>query len=130
MVSSDVTENGKVVTFKLANNEEVKVELETALKPNVATEVKFKHNNYDYTESVTWVVTTATKVESAKSTNLKEVEVNFDGKVDKATATDKDNYSIDGGNKTIKSVTLLEGEKQLVFLLKVNLYNNKNTNFL
>ena len=68
VVSYEVTESGKVVTFKLANNEEVKVELETALKANTATEVKFKHNNYEYTESVTWVVTSATKVESASST--------------------------------------------------------------
>ena len=27
------------------------------MKANTATEVKFTHNNYEYTESVTWVVT-------------------------------------------------------------------------
>ncbi|MFE0557775.1 S-layer protein [Paenibacillus sp. NPDC058910] len=117
VVSYDVTESGKVVTFKLANNEEVKVELETPLKANTATEVKFKHNNYEYTENVTWVVTSATKVESAKSTNLKEVEVAFDGKVDKVTATDKNNYVVDSNSKGIKSITLLEDGKTARLLL-------------
>lgn len=117
VVSYDVTESGKVVTFKLANNEEVKVELETALKANTATEVKFKHNNYEYTENVTWVVTSATKVESATSTNLKEVDVVFDGKVDKASATDKNNYVIDSNAKGIKSISVLEDGKTARILL-------------
>ncbi|RAR39804.1 S-layer homology domain-containing protein [Paenibacillus sp. MDMC362] len=117
VVSYDVTESGKVVTFKLANNESVKVELETPLKANTATEVKFTHNNYEYTESVTWVVTSATKVESASASNLKEVDVVFDGKVDKATATDKNNYSIDSNSKGIKSITLLEDGKTARLLL-------------
>lgn len=117
VVSYDVTESGKVVTFKLANNESVKVELETPLKANTATEVKFTHNNYEYTESVTWVVTSATKVESATSTNLKEVDVVFDGKVDKASATDKNNYVIDSNAKGIKSITVLEDGKTARILL-------------
>lgn len=117
VVSYDVTESGKVVTFKLANNESVKVELETPLKANTATEVKFTHNNYEYTESVTWVVTSATKVESATSTNLKEVDVVFDGKVDKASATDKNNYVIDSNAKGIKSISVLEDGKTARLLL-------------
>ncbi|WP_339295038.1 S-layer protein [Paenibacillus sp. FSL W7-1279] len=117
VVSYDVTESGKVVTFKLANNESVKVELETPLKANTATEVKFTHNNYEYTESVTWVVTSATKVESASAKNLKEVEVVFDGKVDKVTATDKNNYVIDSNSKGIKSITLLADGKTARILL-------------
>jgi trimeric autotransporter adhesin len=117
VVSYEVTESGKVVTFKLANNEEVKVELETPLKANTATEVKFKHNNYEYTESVTWKVTSATKVESASASNLKEVEVVFDGKVDKVTATDKNNYVIDSNSKGIKSITLLADGKTARILL-------------
>lgn len=117
VVSYDVTESGKVVTFKLANNESVKVELETPLKANTATEVKFTHNNYEYTESVTWAVTSATKVESATSTNLKEVDVVFDGKVDKASATDKNNYSVDANSKGIKSIALLEDGKTARILL-------------
>lgn len=117
VVSYEVTESGKVVTFKLANNESVKVELETPLKANTATEVKFKHNNYEYTESVTWVVTSATKVESASSVNLKEVDVVFDGKVDKVTATDKNNYVVDNNSKGIKSISLLADGKTARILL-------------
>lgn len=117
VVSYEVKESGKVVEFKLANNELVKVELETALKANTATDVKFTHNNYEYTHNVTWVVTSATKVESATSSNLKEVEVVFDGKVDKVTATDKNNYTVDSHSKGIKSVTLQPDGKSVRILL-------------
>ncbi|SMF67076.1 S-layer homology domain-containing protein [Paenibacillus uliginis N3/975] len=117
VVSYEVKESGKVVEFKLANNELVKVELETALKANTATDVKFTHNNYEYTHNVTWVVTSATKVESATSTNLKEVDVVFDGKVEKASATDKNNYVIDSNSKGIKSITVLEDGKTARILL-------------
>jgi len=62
-------------------------------------------------------VTSATKVEKATSTNLKEVDVAFDGKVDKATATDKNNYTVDSNSKGIKSITLLEDGKTARLLL-------------
>lgn len=96
VVSYEVKEDGKVVEFKLANNEVVKVTLETPLKANVAQEVKFTHNNYEYTENVTWVVTAATKIQGVSATNLKQVVVAFDGEVDKATAENGGNYSITG----------------------------------
>ncbi|GAE09843.1 S-layer homology domain-containing protein [Paenibacillus sp. JCM 10914] len=96
VVSYEVKEDGKVVEFKLANNEVVKVTLDDALKSNVATDVKFTHNNYEYTHSVTWVVTAASKVEKASASNLKQVVVAFDGEVDKATATNTSNYSLSG----------------------------------
>ncbi|WP_052759769.1 S-layer homology domain-containing protein [Paenibacillus sp. DMB20] len=118
VVSYEVKDEGKTVEFKLANNEVVKVDLSaTPLKANVATDVKFKHNNYEYTHSVTWVVESATKVQSATSTNLKEVDVVFDGKVDKASATDKNNYVIDNNSKGIKSITVLEDGKTARLLL-------------
>lgn len=96
VASYDVQEEGKVVEFTLANSEKVKVTLETPLKANVATEVKFTYNNYEYTETVTWVVTAATKIESVAATNLKQVVVTFDGEVDAATAGNGGNYSISG----------------------------------
>ncbi|MGE7825196.1 Ig-like domain-containing protein [Paenibacillus sp. NPDC093718] len=96
VVSYEVKEDGKVVEFKLANNEVVKVTLETALKANVAQEVKFTHNNYEYTENVTWVVTAATKIQGVSANNLKQVVVAFDGEVDEATAENGGNYSITG----------------------------------
>lgn len=124
VVSYDVTENGKVVTFKLANNESVKVTLEKALEANKATEVKFTHNNYEYTESVTWVVTTASKVESASASNLKEIVVVFDGTVDKETAEEKANYSLKSG-KAIKSVSLADDNKTATVTVEGTLANNK-----
>ncbi|WP_098749211.1 S-layer homology domain-containing protein [Paenibacillus sp. EZ-K15] len=117
VVSYDVKEDGKVVEFKLADNEIVKVTLDTPLKANVATDVKFTHKNQEYTHSVTWVVESATKVQSATSTNLKEVDVVFDGKVDRASATDKNNYVIDSNSKGIKSISVLEDGKSVRILL-------------
>ncbi|MEX3620597.1 S-layer protein [Paenibacillus glucanolyticus] len=114
VVSYEVKEDGKVVEFKLANNEVVKVTLETALKANTATEVKFSHNNYDYTHSVTWVVTAATKIESVSASNYKEVTVKFDGEVEAKTAENEDNYKVTG--VTFESATL-SADKRSVSLL-------------
>ncbi|MBU5355363.1 Ig-like domain-containing protein [Paenibacillus barcinonensis] len=113
----EVSEAGKVVTFTISDGETVKVTLDKALEANKETEVKFTYKDKQFTEKVTYVVEAATKVQSASSTNLKEVEVAFDGKVDKATATDKANYSVDGGSKIIKSVTLLADGKTARVLL-------------
>lgn len=126
VLSYDVKDNGKVVEFKLANDSVVKVELEKALVPNQETEVKFSNGGFDYTEKVTWVVTTATKVESASATNLKEVVVVFDGKVDKDSAENPANYSLRSG-KVIDSVALADDEKTATILLKDGsaLSNNK-----
>lgn len=113
----EVSEGGKVVTFTISDGETVKVTLDKALEANKETEVKFTYKEKQFTEKVTYVVTTATKVVSATSTNLKEVEVAFDGKVDKATATDKANYTVDAGSRAVKSVTLLEDGKTVRILL-------------
>ncbi|MDT9720428.1 S-layer homology domain-containing protein [Paenibacillus sp. ClWae2A] len=115
--SYTVTEGGKVVEFKISDGETVKVTLDKALEANKETEVKFTYKEKSFTEKVTYVVEAATKVQSASSVNLKEVDVAFDGKVDKATATDKANYSVDGGAKIVKSVTLLEDGKTARVLL-------------
>ncbi len=114
VVSYEVKEDGKVVEFKLANNEVVKVTLETPLKANVAQEVKFTHNNYEYTENVTWVVTAATKIQGVSATNLKQVVVAFDGEVDKATAENGGNYSITG--LTFESIAQLSEDGKTVTL--------------
>lgn len=106
------------VEFTLSTGEVVNVKLDTPLVANKETEVKFKDKaGNEYTGKVTWVVTNATKVQSAASTNLKEVDVAFDGKVDKASATDKDNYSINSGAKVVKSAALLEDGKTVRLLL-------------
>lgn len=118
VASYKVAENGKDIEFTLNTGEVVKVTLEKALEPNKETEVKFKNAaGQEITAKVTWVVEAATKVSSAAATNLKEVEVSFDGKVDKVTATDKNNYTIDNNSKGIKSITLLPDNKTARILL-------------
>jgi hypothetical protein len=113
----EVSEGGKVVTFTISDGETVKVTLDKALEANKETEVKFTYKDKSFTEKVTYVVEAATKVQSASSVNLKEVDVAFDGKVDKATATDKANYNVDNNSRTVKSVTLLEDGKTVRVLL-------------
>ena len=115
--SYEVSEAGKVVTFTMSDGQTVKVTLDKALVANTDTEVSFKYNDRDFKHTVNWKVEAATKVQSASSVNLKEVDVAFDGKVDKATATDKNNYSVDSNSKGIKSITLLEDGKTARLLL-------------
>ncbi|PAK51959.1 S-layer homology domain-containing protein [Paenibacillus sp. 7541] len=122
VASYDVQEDGKVVEFTLANSEKVKVTLETPLKANVATEVKFTYNNYEYTESVTWVVTAATKIEGVSATNYKELTVNFDGEVDTATAENEDNYKVTG--VTFESAKLSDDKRSVTLLVAENSANN------
>lgn len=120
--------DSKNVEFTLSNGEVVKVALEKALEPNKATEVTFKTaDGKEIKASVTWVVTEATKVESASADNLKEVVVNFDGEVEKKSAETKDNYTVK--NKTVESATLLEGGKSVKLLLTEasTLENQKET---
>ncbi|MGF7049081.1 hypothetical protein J2T13_003589 [Paenibacillus sp. DS2015] len=113
-----VSEGGKVVDFTLSNKEVVKVTLEKALEANKETEITFKTaDGKEITTKVTYVVESATKVVSASSVNLKEVDVAFDGKLNAATATDKNNYSIDAGAKGIKSITLNADTKSVRILL-------------
>ncbi|HAG00986.1 MULTISPECIES: Ig-like domain-containing protein [Paenibacillus] len=121
VVSYEVKEDGKVVEFKLANNEVVKVTLETPLKANTATEVKFTHNNYNYTESVTWVVTAATKIESVSTTNYKELVVKFDGEVEAKTAENEDNYKVTG--VTFESAKLSADKRTVTLLVAENSAN-------
>ncbi|MCG7379546.1 S-layer homology domain-containing protein [Paenibacillus sp. ACRSA] len=122
--SYTVSEAGKVVEFKISDGETVKVTLDKALEANKETEVKFTYKDKEFTEKVTYVVTTATKVEKVSAANLKEVTVNFDGTVDEDTATDISNYSLKSG-KAIESATLSEDKKTVTVELVGALNNNK-----
>lgn len=62
----------------------------------------------------------ATKVEGVTSTNLKEIEVKFDGGVDKNSAEDADKYSVNNGI-TIDSAQLLEDGNTVRLVVKDNL---------
>lgn len=122
--SYTVIESGKAVEFKMSDGETVKVTLDKALVANTETEVKFTHKDKEFTEKVTYVVTTATKVASAVSANLKEVDVQFDGTVDKVSAEDKDKYSVDS-SVTVQSATLLEDGKTVRLTVAGTLTNQR-----
>ncbi|MCK6075699.1 S-layer homology domain-containing protein [Paenibacillus silvae] len=118
VTSYEVSEAGKVVTFKISDGESVKVTLDKALEANKETEVKFTYKDKAFTEKVTYVVTTATKVESAAATNLKQVVVTFDGTVDHDSAETVSNYTISG--VTIESATASADKKSVTLLLADN----------
>lgn len=127
VVSYKVSDNGRTVEFTLANSEVVKVSLETALVPNTDTAVEFKHNNYDYKETVKWVVTDASKVQSVAASNLKEVVVTFDGEVDKTTAEIKDNYKLSSG-AVVKSAVLNDAKNAVTLTVETKLVNQQKYN--
>lgn len=116
--------DSKNVEFTLSTGDVVKVALEKELEANKATDVKFTHNGHEYTHSVTYVVTTATKVESVKADNLREIVVAFDGKVDKETAEEEANYTLKSG-KIVSSAALSDDEKTVTLTLSNTLVNNK-----
>ncbi|OWA36169.1 hypothetical protein B9G55_09975 [Saccharibacillus sp. O16] len=118
VTSYDVQDNGATVVFTLANGEKVTVKPTTALQPNVATTVTFKYGEYDYSESVTWKVTSATAATAAAATNLKEVDVTFNGEVT-ANAEDTSKYSIPSlPSDAIESAQLLENKNTVRLTLK------------
>lgn len=137
VTSYEVSEAGKVVTFKISDGESVKVTLDKALEANKETEVKFTYKDKAFTEKVTYVVTAAQKVVSATANNLKQVVVTFDGDVDADSAELESNYTIDGFK--FKSATLSSDKKTVTLLLpaeqtltsqktyKLNVSNVKNS---
>ncbi|MGN7359288.1 hypothetical protein ACTHPF_16255 [Paenibacillus sp. SAF-054] len=118
------------VEFTLNTGEVVKVKLEKALEANKETEVKFKNAaGQEITAKVTYVVTTATKVEKVSASNLKEVLVAFDGDVNKASAENVATYTLkdDAGNSVaIKSAALQEGGKSVILTLTNSLSNQED----
>ncbi|GGH32888.1 S-layer homology domain-containing protein [Paenibacillus segetis] len=115
------------VKLTLSTGEVVDVVLEKALEANKATELTYKAaDGRELKYTVTWVVTTATKVEKAAASNLKEVVVTFDGEVDQESAEEVANYSLRSG-KLIDSVSLSEDKLTATILLAEGsvLSNNK-----
>ncbi|CAH8767424.1 S-layer homology domain-containing protein [Paenibacillus dendritiformis] len=118
------------VEVTMSDKEVVKVELkaEDALKANVETEIKFEYKGKEYTTKVTYVVTSAQKIESVTAENLKEVVVAFDGTVEQKTAENKNNYEVKDMN--IESVTLSSDKRSVTILLEENgsvMENQKET---
>ncbi|MGG3455482.1 S-layer homology domain-containing protein [Paenibacillus rhizolycopersici] len=113
------------VKLTLSSGEVVDVTLEKALEPNKATELEYTTKDGKVLKyTVTYVVTTATKVEKVAATNLKEAVVTFDGKVDKETAEEVANYSFKSG-KAVKSAVLSDDEKSVTLTLNSQFTNNK-----
>lgn len=107
------------VKLTLSNGETVDVTLEKALEPNKATELEYTTADGKVLKyTVTYVLTTATKVESVKADNLREVKVAFDGEVDAATAEDADNYEIESDEGRAVDVigASLSSDKKVVTL--------------
>ncbi|GIO35228.1 hypothetical protein J41TS12_00890 [Paenibacillus antibioticophila] len=113
------------VKLTLSDGTEVEHVLETPLVANQATNLEYTTEDGKVLKyTVTWVVTTATKVDKVAATNLKEVVVTFDGTVDKETAEEADNYSLKSG-KAIDTAVLSEDEKTVTLTLVNTLTNNK-----
>ncbi|SCY95868.1 S-layer homology domain-containing protein [Paenibacillus polysaccharolyticus] len=113
--SYEVSEAGKVVTFKISDGESVKVTLDKALEANKETEVKFTYKEKQFTEKVTYKTTAAQAVASATATNLKEITVKFDGTVDQISAESKNNYVVSG--VSFKSATLSDDKTTVTLLV-------------
>lgn len=114
------------VKLTLSTGEVVDVTLTTPLVANTATDLEYTTADGKVLKyTVTYVVTTATKVESAAATNLKEVVVTFDGKVDKETAEEVANYSLKSG-KALASASLAADEKTVTLTLETAYTLNNN----
>lgn len=113
------------VKLTLSTGEVVDVVLEKALEANKATELTYKAaDGRELKYTVTYVVTTATKVEKVSASNLREIVVAFDGKVDKGTAEEEANYTLKSG-KIVSSAVLSDDEKTVTLTLSNTLVNNK-----
>ncbi|MFJ8514694.1 S-layer homology domain-containing protein [Lysinibacillus xylanilyticus] len=116
--------DAKTLNVTLTDGTKETVTLEKALEPNKETEVTFKIKDVEYKAKVTYVVTTATAVKSATATNLKQVVVEFDGKVDPATAGEKGNYTLTGnGSPEVDSVIVAEDGRTVTLNIKDQLEN-------
>lgn len=113
------------VKLTLSTGEVVDVVLEKALEANKATELTYKAaDGRELKYTVTYVVTTATKVEKVSASNLKEAVVAFDGEVDQDSAEEVSNYSLKSG-KAITSASLSDDKKTVTLTLTGTLANNK-----
>ncbi|MEF7496785.1 S-layer homology domain-containing protein [Lysinibacillus sphaericus] len=116
--------DAKTLNVTLSDGTKETVTLEKALEPNKETEVTFKIKDVEYKAKVTYVVTTATAVKSVSATNLKQVVVEFDGKVDPATAAEAGNYSLTGTNSpAVDSVTVEEDGRSVTLNIVDKLEN-------
>ncbi|MGE8033460.1 S-layer homology domain-containing protein [Lysinibacillus sp. NPDC093692] len=116
--------DAKTLNVTLTDGTKETITLEKALEPNKETEVTFKIKDVEYKAKVTYVVTTATAVKSVSATNLKQVVVEFDGKVDPATASEEGNYAITGTNDPeVDTAVVSEDGRSVTLTLKQQFEN-------
>ncbi|MFF2796918.1 S-layer homology domain-containing protein [Lysinibacillus xylanilyticus] len=118
--------DAKTLNVTLTDGTKETVTLEKALEPNKETEVTFKIKDVEYKAKVTYVVTTATAVKSVSATNLKQVVVEFDGKVDPATASEEGNYAITGTNDPEVDTAVVSEDGRSVTLTLKNQFENQS----
>jgi len=118
--------DAKTLNVTLTDGTKETVTLEKALEPNKETEVTFKIKDVEYKAKVTFVVTTATAVKSVSATNLKQVVVEFDGKVDPATAAEEGNYAITGTNDPVVDTAVVAEDGRSVTLTLKNQFENQS----
>ncbi|MGD2199200.1 S-layer homology domain-containing protein [Lysinibacillus fusiformis] len=118
--------DAKTLNVTLSDGTKETVTLEKALEPNKETEVTFKIKDVEYKAKVTYVVTTATAVKSVSATNLKQVVVEFDGKVDPSTAGEKGNYTLTGNNSPAVDSVIVAEDGRTVTLNVVDKLENQS----
>ncbi|WP_427109410.1 S-layer homology domain-containing protein [Lysinibacillus xylanilyticus] len=118
--------DAKTLNVTLSDGTKETVTLEKALEPNKETEVTFKIKDVEYKAKVTFVVTTATAVKSVSATNLKQVVVEFDGKVDPATAAEEGNYAITGTNDPVVDTAVVAEDGRSVTLTLKQQFENQS----
>jgi trimeric autotransporter adhesin len=126
VLSNAVVVDASTLTVTLSDGTTHQVKLATPLVANTATNVTFEINGQSYTTSVTYVVESATKVQSVSANNLKEVIVTYDGNVNKASAEALTSYVIkDSADATqnILSAALQSDNKTVVLTLTGRLQN-------
>lgn len=116
-VTKAVAKDANNVTLTLSTGEVVEVKLEKALEKNKETELTYKaKDGRELKYSVTWFVTDATKVESVKASNLKEILVTFDGDVTKEQAEKITNYKLDDTVLNSASSATLQADGKSVLI--------------
>ncbi|MFJ6264888.1 S-layer homology domain-containing protein [Lysinibacillus xylanilyticus] len=118
--------DAKTLNVTLSDGTKETVTLEKALEANKETEVTFKIKDVEYKAKVTYVVTTATAVKSVSATNLKQVVVEFDGKVDPATASEEGNYAITGTNDPVVDTAVVSEDGRSVTLTLKDKFENQS----
>ncbi|MFC9541050.1 S-layer homology domain-containing protein [Lysinibacillus sp. NPDC056959] len=118
--------DAKTLNVTLTDGTKETITLEKALEPNKETEVTFKIKDVEYKAKVTYVVTTATAVKSVSATNLKQVVVEFDGKVDPATAAEEGNYAITGTNDPVVDTAVVAEDGRSVTLTLKDKFENQS----